>query len=83
MSLISVVFLFRAIMKIYKVIKSKCAHKLDVNNGAITVHLVCFSLYLITNMFSITSTIFGVDWISSYKAKTSLFIICFVLSSCS
>lgn len=83
MSLVSVSYLFWALRKLYVVLKYECARKLDVNNTAITVHLVCFTLYLVTSLFSITTNVFGQDWIGSVQAKTALFILSFTLSSIS
>ena len=83
MSLVSVSYLFWALKKLYVVLKYECARKLDVNNTAITLHLVCFSLYLVTSLFSITTNVLGEDWISSVSAKTALFILSFTLSSIS
>ena len=83
MSLVSVSYLFWALKKLYVVLKYECARKLDVNNKAITLHLVCFSLYLVTSLFSITTNVLGEDWISSVSAKTALFILSFTLSSIS
>jgi len=83
MSFISIFYLCWALRKLYVVMKIECANKLEVNNTAIVVHLVCFSLYMITSLFSTTTNVFKKNWISSIKAKTALFIVSSAFSSIS
>ena len=83
MTLISVGFLLSALRRLYVVMKNECANKLAVNNSAILVHLICFSFYAMTSLLSITTSVFGVTWINSYKGRTSIFISAYTFSQIS
>jgi len=47
------------------------------------VHLLCFSLYTLTSLLSICTTLFGVDWIKSFKGRTAIFLAAYILGQLS
>lgn len=58
MSFFSISYLSWALRKLYIVMTIQSINKLEVNNTAILVHFISFSLYTITSLFSITTSVF-------------------------